>query len=905
MKPKNIVLVNFLYFRFSLTSRLFLNVVGIIAFLFSAPSIVNCQSTLYSEDFNNVALDNKGQNGNVFDVSGVTNWSVNMTGANTMSGSDHFMQTNGYFESQNTDAVSADPVDWFSSIIDITNYSNIQLSLDLSRNSSNSGSGTEVFYKLDSDPWMSFGSQINTDPDNSPSVTGLNGSSVQVKVSHWGTWSSPVAYRHDNILIRGTSVCLPTTAPSGISFSNLNSQSLTVSWTAGNGDRTLLIVSPAALSSNPASGTSYTANSEYGTGSSVGNGYVVFNGLSTTTSAVVSGLDRNTTYTFNVFTFNSSGNCYLEPGTASNQTTANLPIAHYVDNNSNTNDVYTLGSVNGSNGANGKKLTPWATLTYALTQVIAGDTIYVDAGTYTDNALSSPTGGGVIIGAGIGKTIFDNPSADSYFMRIDDNNTTLSDMTLTTYNAQTCGAAENGQVLGIIGATGVKITNVLIDQASTSSDGCGYPIEVRAGASVVFQGGGSTCNNWFAGGGMRVSGATTSATINNYLFYGNRKDTDDGSALRVDDGTVLVRNSRFENNSARGGKTGGAIYQAGGSLNVYDCLFTDNSNYIEVSQIGGTIHIASGNFAIKRSKVLNHIQLGAGESYGAGIAVSSGTVLVDSVYFSGNDGSLSRGTDLFNDGGTVTVRNCTFLSASNQIGSNSGTMLLSNSGSPSASFTTGLTFVNTTAQSYTANPSVPQFTGVCGSITILPIELIDFTGSCEKTHAKLEWSTASEHNNDFFTIERAGSNAVFYELTQIEGALNTTQKTDYVFADYYAEEGVNYYRLSQTDINGSSRELKTISVNNNCLTGSGLDISSSYNSTNNSINLGYKFDHNQLLEATVYNAMGQMVQTSEIFLKASQRFTEINLMNSFSNGIYFLKLSNSSILFSDKIMISK
>jgi len=142
-------------------------------------------------------------------------------------------------------------------------------------------------------------------------------------------------------------------------------------------------------------------------------------------------------------------------------------------------------------------------------------------------------------------------------------------------------------------------------------------------------------------------------------------------------------------------------------------------------------------------------------------------------------------------------------------------------------------------------------------------------------------------------------------LAQISGAMNATQKTTYVFADYYAEEGINYYRLSQTDVNGAKRELKTISLNNNCLTGSGLDISSSYNSNNNSINLGYKFDENQLLEATVYNAMGQMEQTSEIFLKASERFTEINLMNSFSNGIYFLKLSNSSILFSDKILISK
>jgi hypothetical protein len=872
------------------------------------------QSTLYSEDFNNSAINHKGfYQSSTLDLIGVTNWTIQGTpDASGYTTGDWFAVVNNRFESMDTDPMGT-TIDWLSTSVSISGYTGVAITLDIAAISSFSSSGVIAWYELNnSGTWIQFGNLDNTTKTatnggvwsgNTLSVGSLSGSSIKLKVGHYGT-NSAVNYYHDNVRISGVSACLPTLAPTGLSFSNINSQSLTLTWTAGNGDKTIVVASPAALSSNPASGTSYMASSVYGSGSAVGNGYVVFNGLASTTSTVVTGLDRNTNYTFTVFTYNSSGNCYLEPGTASSQTTANLPIALYVDNNSNTNDVYTLGSANGSNAANGKKLTPWATLTYALTQIIPGDTIYVDAGTYTDNALSSPVGGAHIIGAGMAKTIFNNPSADSYFMRIDDNNTTLSDMTLRDYNAQTCGSV-GGQVLGILGATGVKITNVLIDQASTSSDGCGYPIEVRAGASVIFQGGGSTCNNWFAGGGIHVSGATTSATINNYLFYGNRKDTQNGSALHVDDGTVVVRNSKFDNNESRSDKRGAGIFQQSGNVTVYDCWFDLNETWLAYDQPGGTILISGGTFTVKRSKFTNHTQGGGSTSYGSAIGITSGTATIDSCYFSSNSGSTSRGTDVYNDGGTVTVRNSTFLSTANQIGSNSGTMSLSNSGSPSAALTVGLTFVNHNAPTYTANPSVPQFTGVCGSITILPVELLDFDGACELTHTHLWWSTASEHNNDHFTIDRAGMNGVFYPLATVSGKMNTTERSEYSFADYYAEPGVNYYRLSQTDVDGKDRIMKTISVDNNCLTGSGLDISCWYDNQNNSVEIAYLFEHRQILDAQILNMMGQVVATTQLVLDPHDRTAEIQLSETFSNGMYFLRLSNNSIQFSEKFMIGK
>ena len=60
----------------------------------------------------------------------------------------------------------------------------------------------------------------------------------------------------------------------------------------------------------------------------------------------------------------------------------------YVDNNSNVGDVYTIGSANGSDGAAGTILAPFATLSHAISVASNGDNIFIDAGTYDEDAIS-------------------------------------------------------------------------------------------------------------------------------------------------------------------------------------------------------------------------------------------------------------------------------------------------------------------------------------------------------------------------------------------------------------------------------------------------------------------------------------------------------------------------------------
>ncbi|TVQ82409.1 MAG: T9SS C-terminal target domain-containing protein [Bacteroidetes bacterium] len=88
----------------------------------------------------------------------------------------------------------------------------------------------------------------------------------------------------------------------------------------------------------------------------------------------------------------------------------------------------------------------------------------------------------------------------------------------------------------------------------------------------------------------------------------------------------------------------------------------------------------------------------------------------------------------------------------------------------------------------------------------LPIELLSFTANARENMVLLEWVTATEINNDFFTIERSrdGRNFEIVALvsSNAEGGFSN-EKLFYKAWDKNPEIGMNYYRLKQTDFDGS------------------------------------------------------------------------------------------------------
>ena len=90
------------------------------------------------------------------------------------------------------------------------------------------------------------------------------------------------------------------------------------------------------------------------------------------------------------------------------------------------------------------------------------------------------------------------------------------------------------------------------------------------------------------------------------------------------------------------------------------------------------------------------------------------------------------------------------------------------------------------------------------SISPLPIELTYFVARQISDGVKFEWQTASEKDNDYFTIEYSTDALNFIELATVSGAGTSTEIINYEYNYNTSATGVMYYRLRQTDYDGQS-----------------------------------------------------------------------------------------------------
>lgn len=107
----------------------------------------------------------------------------------------------------------------------------------------------------------------------------------------------------------------------------------------------------------------------------------------------------------------------------------------------------------------------------------------------------------------------------------------------------------------------------------------------------------------------------------------------------------------------------------------------------------------------------------------------------------------------------------------------------------------------------------PDFCNNAMPDSILPIELIYFTVSLVDDKPVLEWKTATESNNHYFTIERSGEDLNFIEVAQITGAGDSKESLTYQWTDNDNVSGVQYYRLSQTDYDEKKESFNIVRVN--------------------------------------------------------------------------------------------
>ena len=173
---------------------------------------------------------------------------------------------------------------------------------------------------------------------------------------------------------------------------------------------------------------------------------------------------------------------------------------------------------------------------------------------------------------------------------------------------------------------------------------------------------------------------------------------------------------------------------------------------------------------------------------------------------------------------------------------------------------------------------------------VLPINLVNFDVSCNEDIPQLNWTTASEINNDYFTIERSSDGVSFEAIGTVNGAGNSNNVLDYTWTDGSPLQVSAYYRLKQTDFDGAHSYSELVSKR--C--GSKQEINIYPNPTKNRFAFEYFSETNEAIFLEIHNMAGQLVmKTTYDNLPSGNSKTNVDV-NELKNGIYFVTFSTSN-----------
>jgi hypothetical protein len=145
---------------------------------------------------------------------------------------------------------------------------------------------------------------------------------------------------------------------------------------------------------------------------------------------------------------------------------------------------------------------------------------------------------------------------------------------------------------------------------------------------------------------------------------------------------------------------------------------------------------------------------------------------------------------------------------------------------------------------------------ICSCAEALPVTLLYFTARQNNNRVTLYWATASETDNNYFSIEKSRDGQQFNEAGRVAGAGTSVKKLTYQFNDDFPSGGASYYRLKQVDLDGTFTYSKTVKVSS--------DVTSALRVypnplTNNELWVEASGDQNTDMRIIIQNAIGKPV----------------------------------------------
>jgi hypothetical protein len=420
---------------------------------------------------------------------------------------------------------------------------------------------------------------------------------------------------------------------------------------------------------------------------------------------------------------------------------------------------------------------------------------------------------------------------------------------------------------------------------------------IRIPAGKYFSSAAGVTFHNYAGGSLLADAAGNGLSVGVFINDANTCTTS----------SFLPSGGTFTNNGCISTGTyaasGGGTYTNNASMNIYGDFsvgagtpFTNNG-----------LMTINGNFSNSGSGFTNN-----------GTINITGNFLT-STSFIITDKSQVTSADWRNQGGTITgpAAGCgSFIATGNT--NNSGTIVAGNSshvdiydtGVPAAvgtpAFRMDLNSGNVNAATATGTCTTNAFGFANCKLTcsvLLPIELLAFSAQLSNDQVVLLWSTGTETNNDYFTIERSADGENFEHIAIVKGAGNSSSKLSYNALDKNPLSGISYYRLKQTDYDGKFTYSTVVAVENQLAVTS---IIYPNPSNGKEINISVSGVSEGEVLLLLYNSFGQIISSKTIITSGSDTTlsTSIDSGNDLASGVYYIAVRSKNELFRKKLVVS-
>lgn len=345
-----------------------------------------------------------------------------------------------------------------------------------------------------------------------------------------------------------------------------------------------------------------------------------------------------------------------------------------------------------------------------------------------------------------------------------------------------------------------------------------------------------------------------------------------------------------------------------GDITIYYPIptFTSTGGYINLNGTNQTIQLNNANITIPYLELSNGTNVTQKDQGTLTISTNLKSQGAESTFTNGSYEWSNHGSFIVT--GTITAPTITFTVTNQGIDNPAAFDFSASSSNPIIVGGINLT-VNSTISFGTNNVTTSTAfvhtagTLISGTVSLavtLPIELTSFIIKNFENSRVISWETATETNNDFFTLERSIDGKTWEEIYTCKGVGTSTIQHHYTYTDLEKlNEIYIYYRLKQNDFNGdySYSDIKTI--------GNTISIKSSislYPNPYNGKSMNISGLTGKLAVTMIYDAMGNLISYFTSYIPANNTIT-LDIEKQLTQGTYIIKCILENQLYIEHLLV--